>query len=266
MLLLRNEKKIIFADCDGKTIQQIDLNGNRLFTFSQNLFNCPYGLGIDGKNQLIIGDSGNNGDKQHLIVLNSTFNFIKNFERDTKQAISMDLAIDRLNNNLLYLTSTLHDRVSIWSVASDEYLNDFKIDRPNDIELVGEFLYITSKTYYDSFYTTSNTLFKITEGSNCIFIVNKTSHEITRTIRFVDWLAPEGLYIDQNLNMITTAYHLDNDFTISQSRYLYLINSSGDTYKKIYLETIKEFYDMIVVDNKVIFNVGENNMVFVELE
>ena len=145
-------------------------------------------------------------------------------------------------DNHLYLSHTNRDRISVYS-EDGELIDTFLIDAPHFTEIDNEFLYVISYTYYEEF----NRVEKI-NGSNCIFVLDKLSHEIVNKIIF-DWLQPQGLCFDDNYNIITVAYELDEDNTRLDS-YLYVIDKRN--YK--ILNKIPSFAPTFLLDMKSIDN------------
>ena len=63
----------------------------------------------------------------------------------------------------------------------------------------------------------------IQKKSNCIFVLNKTKYDVLRTIKFEDWLGPEGLFLDKFFNILTVIDKLNIDKTLGERR-LYIKN------------------------------------------
>ena len=98
-----------------------------------------------------------------------------------------------------------------------------------------------------------NSIVKIKSGLNCIYIIDKWSMIMERKIEFKDWLQPSGLFVDDEEIIYTTAYVWDTNYVKSESKYLHTINKSGEIERKICLNGIKNFDDMIIKSNKIIF-------------
>ena len=66
---------------------------------------------------------------------------------------------------------------------------------------------------------------------------------------------PEGLHIDENENVWTTAFKIDESAGLrSVFRYLFVINIDGKIIKEYYLEELVYFKSIVLTDYKLIAN------------
>ena len=92
-------------------------------------------------------------------------------------------------------------------------------------------------------------------GLKLYFVVDKKLKTVARTIRFDNWINPEGLHIDENENVWTTAFKIDESSGLrSVFRYLFVINTDGNIIKEYYLEELVFLKSVVIVDFKLIAN------------
>ena len=80
------------------------------------------------------------------------------------------------------------------------------------------------------------------------------------SINFNNWKQPSGLYLDNNSNIITTAYELDKNQIISKHRLVFIIDkNSNSIFKKIDAgDSVDREEEIKFFDNKMIFCFGFN--------
>ena len=154
-----------------------------------------------------------------------------NYLRESKLK-PMDISsmkIDLTNSqNLLYISDRFDDNVVVrYSRNKMSFKCTIDILRPDDIVIDENHVYITSFPNY-TISKSTNQVHGLQKNSNCVFVLNKTNYSIERVISFNDWLTPQGLFVDENSNLLTTAFELDRfDMTSSDNLFLRLIDSDG---------------------------------------
>jgi hypothetical protein len=152
---------------------------------------------------------------------------------------------------VLYVTDFENNQISSWNSESGKYISQYKIDSPGQIQINNDKLIIISENDYE--HNKSTGRLRITKGSNSLFILNKNSMDIVKKIKLDDWFDPCGLFIDQNSNILTTAFELDHEKYISTHRLLYKFDASGNFLSKTKLDHIENFSDMVAFDRKLYF-------------
>ena len=85
--------------------------------------------------------------------------------------------------------------------------------------------------------------------SNCIFLLNKINFKTVRIISFDDWLAPTGLFIDKNSNILAVAPELDRHYMEVFDTFIHVITPNGRLVQKIEIEQdLNDFDDQRIRD------------------
>jgi hypothetical protein len=149
------------------------------------------------------------------------------------------------------------NELTVWNIDEQRIIKEVKLDRPEYVQLKNDKIYVTSALSFETVDNKKNSTVKLKSGSNCIFVLDKLSLNIERTIEFDDWLQPAGLYIDSDENILTTAYLWDKNRVKSECRYLFFINQNDIVEDRLCLNDIKNFDDMTIQDDKAIFYVWQ---------
>jgi hypothetical protein len=94
-------------------------------------------------------------------------------------------------------------------------------------------------------------------GSNCIFIISKSNYSILNAIRIDEWIDPRGLYVDDNLNILTTAFKLDEQNNRSDWRHLFVMNERKSCYTSFLLTGLEVLSDMLMIENRLYFCISD---------
>ena len=225
------------------------MNDSSMKTFKHDLIKRPHAICLGLNDELFITEYS--GDDKILIFdkemkFKREFNIVKDLEVEN---IFIDL---KSKDKRLYITDKDNNQITVWKSENGDYITTIKIDSPGHIEFNENSVFVTSITDVDGNEETRK-LNKIESGSNCIFELNKSNYEIINKIAFDNWIQPWGLCLDENSNIITTAFQLNENQIISEERYLYIIDRNKSILSKIDLGDWREVaYDMKYFDNKIV--------------
>ena len=250
-----NTNLLYITDSREKTVKLVNLIGEEIKPQQQLIPPpAPYSICINSLNIICVFDLHLNS----ILVLDENFNqkyAAIQFESGT---IVNFMTFCNQIPNFLYFTNTIENRVCLVDVENGAMLKQTSLDAPYDIKVDSCHLYVTSNTSYSYTDMTLKTFGKTITGSNCIFVLNKSSFEIVRVIEHKNWLKPKGLHIDADGFIWTTAFKLvknednDNNLIISQSLYLFILNQNGEILNLISL-SIKGFSDFFAIERKLFF-------------
>ncbi len=237
--------KILISDYIDKSIKCIDLTAGEIDTIKNEYkVQQPWSLCVNSKNETYFGDLVGN----KIVVFDNDMKFKRDLEIPFKASnISFDLF-----DNKLYIAHWLNNQVTVCDEAKG-LANHFYLDSPLYMEFSRDRVFIVSYTEYDTT-TGTNNLLRIKKGANCIFVFNKNNgYEVETIIRFdTKWLAPVGLYIESNGNILTTAFKVDENALISKNRYLFIISPNGEIQREIELDGISNCNSMSFNRNKLV--------------
>lgn len=270
-------KQYIISDCKYSRLKLIDIDGNYINSVNPNsIFKCPWAIYINKSNEIFVSDC----ELGIIVVLSSQFLILRHFGANKVGSaecitIDEDSSSDEAssqqppsNNNLLYAADYDNNLITIWNSMTGDFVNEFEIKSPCDIGVYKNKIFVTSEnnfSYCDPERRKLDT--KTLVSDNCIYVFDKKNLNLLNKIKLNDWLAPICLYFDvANKQLITLAFHIYNENSVSIGRYLYLIDL--ETYKckhKVNLN-IDRISDMCVVDKKILLVRGpyEPSMYIVE--
>lgn len=252
------DNQILITDNDESILRSIDLKGKHLKSYGLNTGSKPSTFCMNLNGDLVyVADMER---KKIEIYKQPNFEYITEFgDSNIKKPDSM-----RIDNetNLLYITEYDSNYVSVWCLETHKYRTQIKIDSPAQIQIMEDKILVISESDFEHVKTTGR--IRITKGSNSIFVINKQTNEVEHKIKLDDWFDPCGLCVDSNLNIITTAFELDNDKYVSQKRFLYIFDRNLKLIKKFPID-IDYFTDMLLSDRK-IFICSYDNLRIVEFE
>lgn len=252
MTYLRSKRKIAISDYLDKSIKLLDSNGTYLSTFNQpGLMHKPWSICSNSRSEIFLHD----WEKKEIIKFDSNMKCLGHLG-DRKILNVSYMAIDNDNESVLYISHYIDNKITIWNLIDSKLVHSIDIDSPEYMQINRNKIYVTS--HCDAEYVDEKKELKqIKNGSNCIFIINKNSYAVVCTIRLDDWVELRGLYIDENSNIITTAFKLDEKKIRSDFRYLYTLNERKNIYSTIYLNNIEVLSDMLVLGNKFFFCISD---------
>lgn len=235
------ENKLIVTDTAGSCLKVVDMSNNTITTFSKKFFNSPSSICINKKREIFFNDQCSN----HVIVINDQMNFVRKFDVSKVELIT-HMLIDFIDpRNILYITDRQNDKLYIYDSETGLHMNLIHLDSPLNIAYNENNIYITSLTEFDE----APCGIHVTRGQNCIYVLDKKSFNVINKIQFQNWLNPNGLYVDENSNILTTACQVEQkklyenypcdkekgkDWPggVSNKRYLFIINQHGKLIRK----------------------------------
>ena len=264
MSLIESNSKLLITDWKRNLLHLVDLEGNILNSFNpNNIFKDPTGVCIliePGSNEekIFVGDE----EHEKIFVLNSNFELKFQFgDGHLKQPGY--LAIDNeFEKSCLYVSDSSNNKITVWNTANGTFIDKIDIDSPNQVNFTRDSLFVSSPVFIDE--TENNLVFKIKDGGNCIFEIDKVSLEIKKRI-IGNWFSPELLNIDKNGNLQIIAHTFYNNITKSEMLYFLTIDPNSKIIKKVEISGFKDLYDVILVNDKV-FAIDDNKLKIFEFE
>ena len=182
------------TDSKDKSIKKVTLNGQETSSESNENFQSPYSICINSLNEICVYDWHLNS----LLLFDQNFEQtselnLNNYFQNGKNLVNF-MIFDPQNPSFLYFTNTSENRIGLVDVQNNQFLKETHLDSPYDIKIDNKQLYFTSSTSY-SYDSVFKKIGKIVTGSNCIFVLNKKTFELVRTIRHANWTKPKGLHL-----------------------------------------------------------------------
>jgi hypothetical protein len=243
MVFLNDFSQILLTDYMNSNLRLFGLNGGIEKIIHVQGLSYPKAICIDSNKQMIISNADN------LLIFNEKFRLLKKIMNENCEYIISDPQ----NPSFVYTSSNVKNKLKLFNMKNYEKIKEIEIDSPFHMVLKFNNLYVNSLTHLDFEDGNLKLLKKIQRGSNCIFVLNKISLQITKVIELENWLCPLSLFVDDNGTLITTAYKLNSKRELSLFRYLLLINFCGEVIHEIYLNDLDNFIDAILVENRFIF-------------
>lgn len=242
------------------------LNGDltKTYKLDNNVLSVPVSICKNPlNNTILIGDI----DKHDVFIFDSSFNYLNSLNRTLNCCIKSPnyMTIHKIDDSKCSLYVTDWDNNILYSFLIDNNnllkLNKpLKIDSPMHIFCHKDRVFTISAVQYVKV-KNERKLDRITYGSNCIFELNSSSLDIIKKIKVNNWLNPQGLSIDSNGYLLSTALLLDADNFISDYRYLFLIESSTGICLRQFELHIKNIYDFVWFnDKRVLISVFKNEI------
>jgi DNA-binding beta-propeller fold protein YncE len=239
-IAFKNEN-IYISDYEDRSIKLINMKEDEIRTIENEKILRPYSLCISTNGNMYV----DNLDGNKIIVLDNNMKYKDEFETSLKVA---NIGFDRFENKI-YIADWLNNKISIYDENKRHESVTNEVDSPLFMDFSKNYVFVISKTEY-TIDPLNHRLIKITKGSNCIFILDKKEKiPMIKKISFDYWLAPAGLYVDLNGNMVTTALKLhENSKSISKNRYLFVISQSGDVLREIELVDVADKFNSMAFD------------------
>jgi hypothetical protein len=255
------KNKVVACDFNAASLHFLSLDTWSIDTFEDVLIKEPSGLCVGKNDELFIAECSIN----NVIVYDHKLNFLRQLNTQEKLREALKMKIDLIETkNLLYISHKNHDKITVWNSQRGNLVDTIKIKAPSCMEFSQDFLYVLSYTEWDRDEQTGK-LVNLQKDTNCIFILDKFNYETVDKIMFDYWLQPFGLYLDKNINIITTAYELNENNEVSNDRFLYVISQTGDLLNKIMFEHTRGARDLIFFDDKM-FRCYKKSIKMIEFE
>ena len=256
---------LLITDVRDNSLKLVDFKtGNLIDILRHSKLSSPGCLYVTKKEEIFVYDVSNS--KILIFEFKKFFlNFLREFKVLNVSFISdMKVNQDKNNYSLLYISSVMKNRISIWDTENGNYMKSFKVDHPSYMEFSDEKLFVVSYTICDETID-DNKLVRITDGSNCIFVFDKSTYELINKIDLNNWLKPTGLYLDSFSNIVTTAFEIDNDGFISKNRFVYTIDQNGELLHKVETYGILRSYYIQFIDKKIVASYDQS-LKFIEYD
>ena len=96
-----------------------------------------------------------------------------------------------------------------------------------------------------------------------IHIIDKNSRLVLKTINHKILFKPVGLFIDNNMNIITTGYCIYKQSNISNSRYLYTLSQDGQIINRTNLYFDGQLSDIQMISDEKIVLISKNDGIYI---
>jgi WD40 repeat protein len=204
----------LVTDSRDGSLKLIDFRDGRLIdTLRHVKISSPGCLDVNKKENIFICDVSN----WAVLVFElkeGSLSLIREFKLLNVSFVSDIRINEEGNESLLYVSSIMDNRISIWNSENGEFVKSIKVNHPSYMEFSGDRFYVVSYTICEEI-TETNKFLRISEGLNCIFEFDKATFDLIRKIEICNWLRPNGLYFDSQLNSVTTAFEIDDGGFIS---------------------------------------------------
>jgi hypothetical protein len=245
------KQQIIYAvDHESCSIKILTSNGAYLNVINHEYLFKPWAVCLDDE-ELFIGDQG----RHEILVFSLHYNYrlTRKFGKGIVKipsAIKIDMRCEA--KRILFVADWSNNEITLWNCKNGDLLHKLDIDSPSQIEIKNNKLFIVSTI--NGFITTRNRKLQwITKGSNCLFIVDLVTLKVKFSLTLDSWLKLRGLQIDDDLNIIVSAYELNKKNEVSPNRYLFSFNQSGCLINKIrFTNNGIDCNDLLLIGNKLV--------------
>ena len=269
MALVENNSKLLITDYKKSLLYLVGLNESLFKSFNPNKYlKRPTGICVlegDSKHERIfIGDENPAvGQHNNIYVFSSNFEY-KLILDDKRLTFPNNMRIDNeFDKSRLYVSDWQNNKITIWKTNVGEYISTIAIQTPFQINFTETSLFVASPVFEHKV-NENNELIKIIVGGNCIFEVDKKSHEIKRRITG-KWYSPELLNIEPNGNIHILACYFDYNIIRHEMHYLLTLDNNGNIIKKVETPQINSINDAILV-NKLLFIIRNHDLLVLECE
>jgi DNA-binding beta-propeller fold protein YncE len=250
--------KILITDFPNKLIKITSPATETFGSFRSEHFEKPWCVCVNKRNEILVSDL--NGNK--ITIFNSDLKFIRDFKTEMSASY---LTTDK-HSDYVFVSHYLKNKVSVYDGITGENIGvDINIDSPIYIEIGTKTIYVVSHTEFEQTPDT-NKLIRIKKGSNCIYVIEKRRpFDVLHVISSDVWLAPLGLYLDKNGNLLTTAYKISPDKTISKIRYLFVLDKDGNVLASEQLSGVTQCNSIAINERRLVISYDKSIKLY-ELE
>ena len=237
LIYLEKLDKLIICDktkCELKIILSF---GNfkyqpEIHVFKHEYIKKPRELCLGNNNDIFISEHLND---DRILVFDVNLHYIRQIRMKSMFVDKMKIDLSD-NQYLLYISDWSDNKIIVRFSENGRFKCVINITGPTYVEFDSYFLYVTSFPIFSR-----NRATDIVEGvqknSNCIFILNKSNYDVVKKISFDNWLGPEGLYLNNDFNIFTTASKFNRDKKESSDFfYLYEVTLDGSVVRKFKFE------------------------------
>jgi WD40 repeat protein len=246
---LKSGDQIIMSDKDGSSLIELDTT-KPPYIHKEETMNSPYSICVSDDQQIFVVEF--NGEIVHQF--NSGFKLIKKIDLENHELTKIEcISVD---SDHIYGGKLTNNKIIKWDINTGKLIKFVEnIDSPYSLALD------RNNSLFVASLTKSNERSVITSGSNCIFVLNKNDLKPLKRIEFNDWLSPVGLFIDNDSNILTTAYRLLNGGKMkSKNRYIFKINKDGNKIKdRIQLEDVSACQSISIYDKRLFATYNNTN-------
>ena len=265
MAVLVNETQIFVVDNINEEIKVVDLNENAIVrkikpisSEGENILVQPLNIFILGKDKFFL----TNYKSESILVFNGAFEFVSEIKNVVASGNVIDyMDVDDENSDILYLVDNQHQKVTVYNMNACEKAFEFKATEPWNIRVKNDKLLLISFAFWDWSNKKQRILKRISRGDNCIYVLDKKTFKVKDVITIDGWLRPDGLCLDADGNIFTTAFMIDKESSIvSDYRYLFIFNQNHQLLRELYLEQIHYISDFLLTKtNKLLFCGGDTD-------
>ena len=152
--------------------------------------------------------------------------------------MSLHMKIDD-DTDTIFMTSYLNNTLTVWNCATGEFINNISINSPLSLTLSNDKLFVLSANDVGIF--SREYTIQINENNqNCMYVLDKKTLEILKSINISSFVQPKGLTIDSEMNFIITC--------------LLKINEKGDLLQKTVLGFDGGIIQVLFFENKIAFS------------
>lgn len=244
---LKNTNQIAVTDWEDYSLKIFDLNGQLFKRIDLvQIFTGPGPRVICSNNNHIYLATNGPG----ISFFDEKFNYIGKTALEVYLLCPFYLLFDDSSQDF-YISDDSHELVLKWNVLNKTSFQSKKLSKPNFMRCIQNYLFVTSGTDWDTDKEIV-TQYDIFEGLNCIYVLDKNNLDILNEIKRDDWLGPNGLEVDSNKNLLTTAFELNNEKRVSQNRFLFVLNIDGECLNKVKLgfDNLMWIHDMFLLETK----------------
>lgn len=174
-----------------------------------------------------------------IFVYDRNFNLLR--EHDRRQNLLIEdifsMNIDNTEKHL-YISERENHIIRIVECKNcNRVLEEIKFELPSFIKIFDDRLLVISGIFYDDMSGFMPEELRVKKGESAIHILEKRTWASLRKISFKNWLDLRGIWIDDNLNIYTTAFEVQRlSRTVLKfshnSRTLYKLGKNGEIVEK----------------------------------
>ena len=248
---MKAKEEILVTDPEGRAIRILDKNGNFLRSIIPNVvLERPGTICVSSKNEIYIEEM----ILEKIFVFDENFNLLREFG-DERLQMSLHMKIDD-DTDTIFMTSYLNNTLTVWNCATGEFINNISINSPLSLTLSNDKLFVLSANDVGIF--SREYTIQINENNqNCMYVLDKKTLEILKSINISSFVQPKGLTIDSEMNFIITATDLhltEVHYSKKQSTCLLKINEKGDLLQKTVLGFDGGIIQVLFFENKIAFS------------
>lgn len=238
----QNKEHIVISDIGENNVKIIDLNGTLVRMISSDIITIyPWTINTESTNEIIIGCLFEKG----IYVFDLDFQIKRIFGEDY---FSQPTSITVDKDDFIYVSDCGRGILSKWT-SEGELVKQVDSNRPGQMKIFNDRLYVISSTVF-KLNDDLQKLSRVTHGLNCILVYDRFSMDTIGLIKIENWLEPRGLFFDENKNICTTAFEIDESLNVSSSRSIYVFHQDMYLVNKIEIKTLKKFNDLMYFNRK----------------